>query len=171
MSSYFIGGVSMGNKLIYSFLEDPLHQKLYSSYLENPSEEKQKEIEEKFKLHVMKLKILSYFSKALFFEAQRFDEAARKTASSPLLEENDEDVITTSQVETINEPLLENYFENERLFNLVSKLNDNNKQLLYLLYVKELDESQVAAKLGVTKQAVNKRKNSLLKKIRQLYYK
>ena len=78
-----------------------------------------------------------------------------------------DDSVESYTLKTTDEPKIENYFENERLFNLVSNLSDDNKKLLYLLYVKDLDEVQVAEKLGITKQAVNKRKNNLLKKLRK----
>lgn len=161
----------MGNKLIESFLQDPKHQKLYSDYLEMPNEANKELIESNFKLHVMKLKVLSYFSNVLFFEAQRFDKKLRATSTLPLLDGDKLETTESSLFDVeMNETLVENYFENERLFNLVSNLNDRNKQLLYLLYVKDLTEDQVADFLGITKQAVNKRKNNLLKKIRRLYH-
>lgn len=170
----------MENRLIHSFLEDPEHREMYENYLQNPNETNKKLVEEKFKLHVMKIKVISYFSKVLFFEAQRFDKKLRANAAHtlPLLDDDSEDEIATNTL--LNSPIeivvghtsvIEDFLENEHLFNLVSNLNDKNKELLYLLYIKELDEDQVAVRLGVTKQAVNKRKNNLLKKLRELYFK
>lgn len=155
----------MGNKLIQTFLQDSEHKKMYETYLQNLTDDNKKEIEEKFKLHVMKINLLSYFSKVLYFEAQRFDKNIRATTTVSLLDGDDS--VESYTLKTTDEPKIENYFENERLFNLVSNLSDDNKKLLYLLYVKDLDEVQVAEKLGITKQAVNKRKNNLLKKLRK----
>ena len=155
----------MGNKLIQTFLQDSEHKKMYETYLQNLTDDNKKEIEEKFKLHVMKINLLSYFSKVLYCEAQRFDKNIRATTTVSLLDGDDS--VESYTLKTTDEPKIENYFENERLFNLVSNLSDDNKKLLYLLYVKDLDEVQVAEKLGITKQAVNKRKNNLLKKLRK----
>lgn len=41
--------------------------------------------------------------------------------------------------------------------------------MLYLLYVKQLNEVEVANELGITKQAVYKRKNNILQKIKEQY--
>ncbi len=162
----------MRNKLIHSFLQDPEQKKIYETYLQNPNEINKELVESKFKLHVMKLKVLAYFSKVLFYEAQRFDKKIRRT-TVPLLDNDTEEspIIIDTALEISDEPILESHFENERLFSLISKLDENNKQLLYLLYVQNLDEGEVAAKFGVTKQAINKRKNNLLKKFRKLYFK
>ena len=162
----------MTNKLIHSFLQDPEHQKLYSEYLQNPDETNKELIESKFRLHVMKIKILSYFSKVISYEAQRFDRKIRTTSTLPLLGDDNEEYpyMIDEPQETFTDPFLENHFENERLYNIVSNLNDDNKKLLYLLYVKDLDEAQTAERLGITQQGVNKRKNNLLKKIRKLYF-
>lgn len=164
----------MVNKLIESFLQDPKHYKLYLDFLENPTESNKNKIESYFKLHVIKLKLLSYFSRVLFYEAQRFDKKIRATATLPFLDGDNIETTASSdlnlyEMEINDHSSLENHFENERLFNLISNLKDSNKQLLYLLYVKDLDETQAANFLGITKQAVNKRKNTLLKNIRRIY--
>ena len=66
---------------------------------------------------------------------------------------------------------LENIFEDKRLYNIISNLNYKNKKLLFLLYVKELNEVEVANELGISKQAFYKRKNNILKKIKEQYLK
>ena len=115
----------MVNKLVESFLQDPLHRDLYAKYLQNPTKENVQEIEEKFKLHVMKIKLLSYFSKVLFYEAQRFDKNARTTMTTVSFLDGD-DKVESYELETTDEQKIENHLENERLFNLVSNLSDDN---------------------------------------------
>lgn len=170
----------MSNRLIESFLENPKMEELYKDYLINPVESKKIYIEECFKLHVKKIKILSYFSKVLLFEAQRFDRKLRNISStSPLILDNEDSIllelITSQHYHDSFDTLLEKpeqleiLFEDKHLFNIISNFNSKDKELLYLLYVKEMNESEVAKHLGVTKQAVNKRKNSILKKIKVKY--
>lgn len=124
----------------------------------------------------MKIRFLSYFSKVIFFEAQRFDKKIRAAHLLPLLE-TDEDENTSNSIHLIytenkedKKDELVDYFEDERLYDIISNLSEDNRKILYWLYVSELDEAQVAKKLGVTKQAVNKRKNNLLKRIRKFYF-
>lgn len=175
----------MENKLLQSFLEQPVNQNLYLEYLQNPNENIKNTIEKRFKIHVMKIKILSYFSKVFYFEAQKFDKKIRENSLRNILimdKDDDGEWVTYNDVshfsndipETFNEDSSEqhspeNLFEDEKLFNLIANLSEKNKELLYLLYVKDLDESEVASFLNVSKQAINKRKNNLLKKIRTLY--
>lgn len=163
----------MVNRLINGFLEDVQNKDIYKNYLKNPTDTNKEKVEEAFRLYAMKIKILSYFSKALFFEAQRFDKKMRRHNAVPLLENdeviddrNNQDLIYAEEGNSENLSL-EDFFENESLYNVITNLNDSNKKLLYLLYVKDLNEAQVASKLGITKQAVNKRKNNLLKKIKK----
>lgn len=59
--------------------------------------------------------------------------------------------------------------ENEQLFEIVNNLDPKDNELLYMIYVAGLDEDEIAKALGVTKQAINKRKNKILKKIKSQY--
>lgn len=87
----------MKNQLLHSFLEQPENQKLYS----NPNENIKSIIEERFKIHVLKIKILSYFSKVFYFEAQRFDKKIRENSLRNVLildNDNDSDWVTYNDI-------------------------------------------------------------------------
>lgn len=171
----------MCNRLITTFLEDEKHQKLYSDYLQNPSQKNKDLIEDHFKIHVTKIKVISYFSRVLYFEAQRFDKKIRYDLSKGALildnEEITDEIQYNDSSDTIQEDLelilenanIENLIDDEKLFNILSNLNEKNKTLLDLLFIKGMNESEVASHLGISHQAVNKRKNSILKSIRKLY--
>lgn len=173
------------NRLLQTFLADEKVKKLYLSYKQDPSKQKKDIIESLFQVHVRKVQLLTYFSKILHFESQRFDMKVRKLhQTNPLILDkgiNDEE---GSIVHLIGEetPAYElsfvsdthpynftNIFEDEALYRTISKLSERQKEVLYLLYVEELTEIEVAQKLGITKQAVNKTKNQSLKKIKQDY--
>lgn len=180
IGSYFRGS-HMCNRLITTFLEDEKHQKLYSDYLQNPSQINKDLIEDHFKIHVTKIKVISYFSRVLYFEAQRFDKKIRYDLSKGALildnEEIKDEIQYNDSSYTIQEDLelilenanIENIIDDEKLFNILSNLNEKNKTLLDLLFIKGMNESEVASHLGISHQAVNKRKNSILKSIRKLY--
>lgn len=70
---------------------------------------------------------------------------------------------------SINSKQIEFLLENKALYKIVSNLSLKQKEILYLIYVKDLTEDTVAIQLGVTKQAINKNKNEALKKIHQEY--
>ena len=64
---------------------------------------------------------------------------------------------------------LESFFEDEKLYSIVSNLTQRQKDIIHALFIENQTESEVAERLGVTKQAVNKVKNQTLKKIKREY--
>lgn len=174
----------MVNPIITSFLENESMKELYSDYLNNPNEFTKEIIEYHFSQHFRKIQILSYFSKTLHFDAQRFDKKLRgQTEKYPLIlnQENGlEDIIlveiseddTFINYENLTVDSYENLTEiisSKKLYTIIDSLKPKNKELLYLLYVKGLEEKEVAQLLGLTIQAVNKRKNTILKQIKKQF--
>lgn len=172
------------NPIIDSFLQSEDIRALYMAYLSNPDELMRKRIEEHFEEHYRKILILSYAAKTLHFEAQRFDKKIRGHKEKyPLLlnQENGLEDSIYSQTNEVDEILylyeyqIENaeqlleIISDKRLYMIIDGLKLKNKELLYFLFIKGLDEKEIAQKLGISVQAVNKRKNSLLKKIKKLY--
>lgn len=64
---------------------------------------------------------------------------------------------------------LEMIFEDKQLYDIVSTLTEKQKKILYLLFVKNWTEEELAIELGVSKQAINKVKNYTLRKIKKEY--
>lgn len=173
------------NRLVQSFLEDKKARQLYESYLENPTTQTKDTIEKLFSIHVRKLQLLSYFSRILYFESQRYDKKIRRNNNlyQLVLDKDTNDgegrIVDLIQDETIGEDLeliassdftyLEAIFEDKQLHNIVSNLNQKQKDLIHSLFVENRTEEEVAKQLGITKQAVNKAKNQALKKIKREY--
>lgn len=171
---------AMENPLIISFLKNENMKALYLDYLNNPDEFTKEIIEYHFSQYCRKIQILSYFSKTLHFDAQRFDMKIRDHSEKyPLILNQDngfEDILVRETVEDdYDEYAVDNYenlseiISNKQLYMIVDNLKPKNKELLYLLYVKGLEEKEVAQMLGLTIQAVNKRKNTILKQIKQRF--
>ena len=175
---------AMENPLIISFLKNENMKALYLDYLNNPDEFTKEIIEYHFSQYCRKIQILSYFSKTLHFDAQRFDMKIRDHSEKyPLILNQDngfEDILVRENVEddkviNYDEYAADSYenigeiISNKQLYMIVDNLKPKNKELLYLLYVKGLEEKEVAKMLGLTIQAVNKRKNTILKQIKQRF--
>uniref|UniRef100_UPI0023EC9226 sigma factor-like helix-turn-helix DNA-binding protein n=1 Tax=Lysinibacillus fusiformis TaxID=28031 RepID=UPI0023EC9226 len=60
---------------------------------------------------------------------------------------------------------LEVIFEDKQLYNIVSKLGPKKKYILFSIFVDNLTEEEISKKLGISKQAVNKAKTRLSKKL------
>ncbi|MGE7954955.1 sigma factor-like helix-turn-helix DNA-binding protein [Lysinibacillus xylanilyticus] len=175
------------NPLLKSFLENEEMNKLYESYLENPTTLKKDTIEKLFKIHVRKLQLLSYFSRVLTFESQRYDKKIRwnnhfhtLTLDKPV-NDGENRLIDLIQDESIYEDIdikligsngfTDLNFEDKHLYKIVSKLTENQKNILYALFSENLTEEEVSKRLGITRQSVNKAKNLAFQVIRKEYKK
>ncbi|MGE7844129.1 sigma factor-like helix-turn-helix DNA-binding protein [Lysinibacillus sp. NPDC093712] len=172
------------NRLLKNFLKNAEIKELYQSYLEKPTARKKELIEKLFKIHGRKIQLLSYFSQTLIFESQKFDKKIRQNSKlnqlildknvdggSKLLdlipdEQNLHDFEFSTPVESCK---LEIIFEDKQLYEIVSRLSAKQKEILYLLFVKDWTEGELALALGVSIQAINKIKNQALRKIKKEY--
>lgn len=170
----------VGNRLLETFLIETENKQLYNSYLEHSTALKREMLERRFKYHVKKIRIFSYFVKTLHFESKRFDMKIRKLANqNPLILDNAADESGRNLLDLIESDIsfektqesytLEEIIEDKKLYSIVSALSDKQKVILELIYVKALHEETIASQLGITKQAVNKTKKTALNKIRQQY--
>lgn len=173
------------NRLLQTFLTDEKINKLYLSYVAHPSQHKKDMIEKLFQIHVRKIQLLTYFSKTLHFEAQKFDKKIRHLSqTNPLILDrnvNNREGISLDFIEEsqflyeynslVNSYDLEFIFEDKHLYKIISELSTKQKKILYLLYVDGLTEIEIAQRLNITKQAVNKTKHQTLKKIKKDYKK
>ena len=57
--------------------------------------------------------------------------------------------------------------DNRRLYQALDELNVEERLLIDALFFSGITEGEVAARLGVTQQAVSKRKKRLLRKLRE----
>ncbi|MFJ7667535.1 sigma factor-like helix-turn-helix DNA-binding protein [Lysinibacillus sp. NPDC097195] len=175
------------NRLLKNFLNDAEIKELYQSYLEKPTICKKEMIEKIFQIHVKKIQLLSYFSKTLTFESQKFDKKNRHNnkLNQLILDKNIDDGDGGGKLLDLiadernyydfvfNTPIepskLEMIFEDKQLYEIVSTLSAKQKEILYLIFVKEWTEEELALELGVSKQAINKVKNHALRKIKKEY--
>lgn len=173
------------NHLVNSFLDVTENYKLYKSYLDAPTELMKTEIESRFQKHIRTYQLISYFSKTLKFEAIYFDKKLNQyestnvlTLDKPLNNESSLLDILQSEhqhIETFENPLgpdsLEEIISDHKLYKIIKGLKYRQKEILYYYFVCDMNEFEIAQKLNVTKQAVNKSKNGTLNQIRQLYSK
>lgn len=59
--------------------------------------------------------------------------------------------------------------EYEQLHKFISELSKEEQWLIHELYFEERTEREVAAELGLSQKAVNKRRQKILKKLRELF--
>lgn len=170
------------NRLLQSFLKDEKVFQIYEEYKKKPSNQIKETLEKMFQIHVRKIQLLSYFSRVLYFESQRYDQKVRQRNSFCQLildkDLNEDDVRMVDMIPVSNDfqvatstdaACLEEFFEDEKLCLIIYNLTPKQKNIIHALFLENQTESEVAENLGVTKQAVNKVKNQTLKKIKQEY--
>lgn len=164
------------SELVKGFLEEAENQKLYSSYLKNPSDEKKERLDKKFKKHVYVVRCISYFIKLIHFESRNYDKKNRKISDIYLLtldsEDYREDKMLVAEENDFYEHSnfehnIEDVVSDPDIYRVISKLTIKQKDLLYYIYVKNLKDVEVALLLGISQQAVTKSKANILKKIRK----
>ncbi|MCM3759151.1 sigma-70 family RNA polymerase sigma factor [Sporosarcina aquimarina] len=177
-------GFLVQNRLLQTFLEDEDVNNFYLNYLKHPNKYKKDKIEELFQIHVRKIQLLTYFSKILNFEAKRYDRNIKQLyydaplildksthegcSGIDLVRENHSVYELDISIPTSSYNLAA-VCEDKRLYKIISKLSTRQKEILYLLYIEGLTEYEIAQKLVISKQSVNKTKNQTLKKIKQDY--
>lgn len=174
----------MKNPLLNSFLNIESKRILYEIFLKSPTNENKMILEKSFKMYSLEVRLLAYFSKSIYFAAQKYDKKERQINKSnqlildkPLNDDGetllnligDEECILDENAEEISIDFsnLENYFEDEFIYKSVSQLNLKQKEILYLAYVKQYSDVEIGEILNVTRQAVNKQKNKAINLIRR----
>jgi RNA polymerase sigma factor (sigma-70 family) len=173
-----IMSIDVKEQLIQKFLSDKSNKELYQQYLKDPTKEVRELLDWRFKKFYFRIRTLSYFSKMLHFESKNFDKKERSyQVRFPLILDdsiNDEgnvkvaDLIQdTNYKEMINGDKLEDYIEDSSVYRSVQNLTDKQKEILYLVYVKNMQDTEVARLLGVSQQSVTKTKNKAIQKVRR----
>lgn len=167
------------NQLVQSFLTQNDNITLLKNAICSPSAEHEQSLDDAFKAHHFKVRFLSYISSVLYFNAVNFDKKQRTnkhrfplTLDQPLSKGEEglthKDLIKTDKgvLEHLHWGSIEDALENESLIKAVRKLTEKQRELLYLVYVLELTDTEVAKLTGKSQQAVSKMHKQALNKLR-----
>lgn len=163
-------------KIIQEFLKCPYNKKLFEEYQITKSEEIKRKIDIKFKKYYQNYRILSYLIKVLHYESKHFDQKMRTYKSRYQL-------ILTSDLENLDfSPVyfeksysdaiefskdIADHISDDKLFNCFKALTDRQKEILSLVYVRQMTDKEIAQYLGISQQAVQKTRKNVIKKIRK----
>ncbi|WP_445477959.1 sigma-70 family RNA polymerase sigma factor [Lysinibacillus irui] len=153
--------------ILNSFLTIEQNKKLYEEYKVHLDKRVLGILENEFEKFYSKIIIVSYFSKALHFAAQKYDQGIRryKCFKEELLERND-DVICIDSYNVHEPENIVNHIEDQNISESINNLTERQKRILYLHFVKEMTEAEIASAINMSQQAVNKAKNKALDEIR-----
>lgn len=156
--------------ILKSFLTIEENKKYLELYQKRKEEKYKTILAERFAKYYAKIIVVSYYSKSMYFFAQKYDMEIKKESkiTNELIlkhfqmeKDNDSSFIEISSVDILD------YITNEKVYQAVSKLPEKQRQLLFLIYIKQIKEDIIADYYGVTRQAINKTKNNSLRKIKK----
>lgn len=123
----------------------------------------------------------NYIRKVIEHTKMEYDKARNEvmtyeTVTDIGMEEFTKLVDYNSSVHAIPEEILiksyrdiENLFSNDKLFVIIKGLPPRHKQILYLKYVEDKTDEEIAQKMGVKRQAITKTRNQALQMIMENY--
>jgi RNA polymerase sigma factor (sigma-70 family) len=172
--------MSKNNKIMKNFLSIEENQKLFESYKREPTEEKKKLLNKKYKKFAKTIRAISYLNKTIHFESKKMDQRIRihnqrfqLILDKPTTKEDNTNLVDLvvdesieKQFDEITSEQLEDYINNPNVANSIKKLTEKQKNILYLLYVKNLKANEIAKITKVSQQSVSKTKNKAIEKIR-----
>ena len=172
----------MKNKYIIDcFLSIKENQKLYQLYKEFPTKDNEKKLDNAFRNYFRKIRAISYLNKVIHFESKHFDKIFRRNNERYLLildrpintEENIsvmsellEDYSSNNFVDEIYSEHLEDHFHSLDVINSIKNLTEKQKRILFMYFIKNLKDAEIAKVLKISQQAVSKTRNKAITKIR-----
>ncbi|SES10480.1 sigma-70 family RNA polymerase sigma factor [Psychrobacillus sp. OK032] len=160
-------------KIIQEFLKCPSNLTLFEEFKTTNSEEIKQKIDLRFKKHYQNYRIISYLIKVLHYESKHFDRKMRTYKDRyQLILTNNLDLspifLERSYSDSIgfSEDIID-HIASHKLFNCLRKLTDRQKEILSLVYVKQMTDKEIAQYLGITQQAVSKTRKNIIKKVRK----
>lgn len=167
------------SRIFIIFLEDEKNNVIYSRYLNEPNQKNATELNETYKKFERQMIVRGYLKKTIEYEARRFDKKIRsaekeKTSLDKVvygteiaISELLIDGKSTTAYETIYHEDLSQIFEDVRLAEGVANLTEKQREVLYMIYILELSEKEIAKRMNVTQQAISKVRKAAIKKMRE----
>lgn len=155
------------NKVIQSFLQVPENKELYKQVIELNDENSLKELNKMFKDFFLEIRLLKYISTIIHNSVIEMDIRYRK--KEQILVPYNEQLHDKETFEIVNDSReLNEFLEDGKMIGCLNVLTEKEKNILSLIYMKELKEGEIAMSLNISQQAVSKTKRRALQKIREM---
>lgn len=168
------------NLLFTEFLSLQENSELFTSYKKAPTIQKREALDQAFKQFYKRIRAISYLSKVIHFESKRFDKRFRKDRERNLLildkPSNEEEIIikdlltdesSENHFNELYSERIEDYIHSPIISKSLRNLTPHQKYILFLAFIKNLKDIEIAKKLCISQQAVTKAKNKALMKVRR----
>lgn len=163
----------MDNKLISSFLNEQNNQELFNKYRELNSDLIKDQLDCRFRVFYKKYRLVSYLIKILHFESKHMDKKLRNHNNRYQLGTNDDEtelLITNIRVENISlmefSLNIQDHVENEDLYLKITQLTLKQQEILNLVFIMQMTDTEVAKYYGVSQQSISKTRRNIIKKLK-----
>lgn len=167
------------NSLLNRFLNSNENNKfIYKKALSTNDEYYKKILLDRFYNYVFKINFISYIEKSIRFKSYEIKNKKVMNKELCILNETDENFKEEKINNLRDEPIdfledisreqnLKNISTNQTLINALEKLTDRQRLVIFMYFIQNKEEKQIAKDLNVTKQSINKVKLAGLKRLKK----
>ncbi|MEK7019330.1 sigma-70 family RNA polymerase sigma factor [Bacillus sp. FSL R9-9410] len=175
----------MNEPIVRMFLQETEYYGLFENAIINPTDKNRQLLDNAFKSHYKRVKIINYVSKLIHFYSIDFDKKINLNNSRNILnldtpiEDNHGnqasryDVLTSENEDTIYNNIIEvegdlrEHLSNEELYIEFKKLSEKQIKILNLFYIEAYTNREIAQLLGESEQTISYNHKSAIKKLKQ----
>lgn len=160
----------LNEPIVAYFLRDSNNLTLLQNAIDNPSQENRKKLDDAFREHYTRAKILTYVSKLIYFYSIDYDKRVSVSKKRQILNCVTDGDLVSKPTECIFEEKQKDFcevIENERLYTSFKSLNKEQKRIIELLYLYQMTNNEIAISLDMSKQLVSYYHRTALKKLKK----
>lgn len=169
----------LNNPVIKDFLSKKENYLLLKQSICYPTIKNQEKLDEAFRAFYFSIRFTSYISSTLYFHGINLDKKIRETnfrfpmtLDQPVKEDSEtsakELAVYHENFEIASDNILD-YITDSKLYQALRNLTLNQREILYLVYIKGWTDSEVSIYLKKSQQAVSKSRNKAIKKVRKYF--
>lgn len=168
--------------IIQSFLQEKAHYELVKQAICHPTEEYRHRVDDAFKLFFKNVRVLTYLSNLIYYNAINFDKTIKKrhdremlTLDQPLQTSEGHEGATHKDLlyypsldmtDTVIRGTISDYVENPKLYQAIQNLTLKQQKIITYKYVKGLQNKEIADLFGNSPQNISKLHQETLKKLK-----
>lgn len=173
----------MKNPIIKSFLNIAENMDLLKEVINNPTSMLTKKLDDTFREFYFRIRFTSYLSQAIYFNAINYDKKVKLFSNRnisildiPVRDKEGRTVLEffcsmkwkDCQENCIYSSNIKDHLTNDSLYKGIEQLTENQRQLLSLAYIFDLNDSEIATHFNISQQAVSKSHKKILKTLKKI---
>ncbi len=168
----------MNNPLISGFLSKRENYELFKKAVCCPTVKNKENLDRTFKVFYFYVRFTSYVSTTLFYHGINLDKKIREknirfplTLDQPVSTDSDlvyKDLVQYNEDYNVRSDNILDYILDPKLYKAVQALTSNQKEILYLVYVKGYTDTDIAIFTEKSQQTISKSHRKALKKIKRI---